>query len=199
VIFGGIGLFRELVKLIYGRLVHIFVSNVEGKYRKFMPWDAHLAELTVHSDSACMGKKYVEVGLRSHFGITIVAIERGRQEIIAPGPEEIFFPGDILIVHGTDEQIEKFSGWIETRQDLTGLDSREFGLAELVIGQKSILCGKTIQEARLREDYSSLLVGAEKGGDRVFSPGSDLKIDVGDVLWLVGKRVDLDRILARFG
>lgn len=60
---------------------------------------------------AFIGKTVQEVGLRSHFNLNIIAIQNGADVLEHVVPTYHFQTGDILIVSGNKEGIQRFSEW----------------------------------------------------------------------------------------
>lgn len=56
-----------------------------------------------------IAKTLTEIGLRKKMQVTILAIRRGEDIIVAPGPDESIIRGDILVVLGHNDNIEKLS------------------------------------------------------------------------------------------
>jgi K+/H+ antiporter YhaU regulatory subunit KhtT len=68
---------------------------------------AELERLLIAPGAPAAGKFLSELQLRTHSGASAVAIERGTESIINPGPEEEIRPGDVLLLIGTEQQIER--------------------------------------------------------------------------------------------
>ena len=67
------------------------------------------------------------------------------------------------------------------------------GSVELVhfeINENSSLVGQTSASARLRDDYSALLVAIQRGAEYI-KPDGEVVFRAHDILWLVG---DLDKL-----
>ena len=163
------------------------------------PWDAHLVRIKVHPNADISGKRIREAALRKRYGFNIVAIQRGIKTLISPGPEEFIFPKDELLVLGTDEQIEavRFSiekppGLGERFRDLEGYELRQIRLESA-----SGYCGKTLAEARIGGELGVTIVGLEKGERRLINPESTIRLDAGDVLWVVGETEKLGLLTQR--
>ena len=60
---------------------------------------------------ALIGKTVHEVDLRSHFNLNIIAIQNGPDVLEHIVPTYRFQPGDILIVSGNKEGIQRFGDW----------------------------------------------------------------------------------------
>ena len=54
-------------------------------------------------------KSLAEVGLRKNMGVTVLAIRRGNDIIVAPLPEEHMYEGDILVALGRNDGLEQLS------------------------------------------------------------------------------------------
>ncbi|WP_240375031.1 potassium channel family protein [Bacillus piscicola] len=60
------------------------------------------------------GKKIIDLDLRSKYGCNILAIKRGDDIHVSPEPEESLQNGDVLIVIGADEDINRVENyWID--------------------------------------------------------------------------------------
>ncbi len=77
------------------------------------------------------------------------------------------------------------------------LMDRHLGLVmeEYRIADDSPLAGKTLVESNLRRDYGVIIVAIrKKGGEMIFNPMSQERIDGGDILVMLGKKDDLERM-----
>ncbi|MEN6324772.1 MAG: TrkA family potassium uptake protein [Syntrophomonas sp.] len=54
-------------------------------------------------------KSLAEIGLRKSMGVTVLAIRRGNDIIVAPLPEEKMYEGDILVALGRNDGLEQLS------------------------------------------------------------------------------------------
>ncbi len=69
-----------------------------------------IAEVRVAGDSALSGHTVAEVRFRQKYGVTLVGIRRGEEEITAVTSAERLLAGDRLIVIGTTAAVEKLKG-----------------------------------------------------------------------------------------
>ncbi|HID79539.1 MAG TPA: potassium channel protein [Aquifex aeolicus] len=98
---------------------HTFVvANILEKIAFGEESEIDLAEFEVKKDSPLEGKTLMELGLRKRFGVTVVAIRRadGRLDMNLRGETEIY-SGDVLILLGKPENLEKALGWLERIQE----------------------------------------------------------------------------------
>jgi CPA2 family monovalent cation:H+ antiporter-2 len=178
--------FKANVKSLAGEIAEIG----DDVPHRLAPWNARLVRVEVHPNSPVCGKSLIELAVRDQHGVNVVAIQRGVKTLVAPPGGERLFPGDELLVLGSDEQIDAWRGRLEaplpptTRDDFQRLSAYE--LRQVVIAAGSPLCGCTIKDSRIREDFANLVVGVERGSERLLNPRSDFVLGSGDRVWLVG-------------
>lgn len=59
------------------------------------------------------GKSLRELNLRNRLGITVIVIKRagGEDLVISPGADEVFCPGDTMVVLGKNEDLNRLNQW----------------------------------------------------------------------------------------
>lgn len=153
--------------------------------------DMHVAYMTVGHGCPFVGERLRNSNLRKNYGVNVVDIQRGQQNYPIPTGDMRIFPGDILGIVGNDNQIQKLLPIIEKQEDEVMKDNA--GSVELVhfeINENSSLVGQTSASARLRDDYSALLVAIQRGAEYI-KPDGEVVFRAHDILWLVG---DLDKL-----
>lgn len=171
-------------------------SRTDRARRELAPWEAHLVSLFVHPNSSVAGRKLAQSGLRSTFGLTAVAIRRGERSIAMPGPGETLYPGDELLVLGTDEEIEAARDDVEKarREFDGGTEVSEYAMRPFLLRSDAPLARQTIGSCGLRAKFHCLIVGLERDGRRILNPGAEVTLLPGDRLWLVGRKDSLDEV-----
>ncbi|MBF0408424.1 MAG: cation:proton antiporter [Candidatus Riflebacteria bacterium] len=66
-----------------------------------------IAEIKVPENSEYKGHTLADMRFRQNYGVTVIGIRRGKEQITSPSPKEKISAGDCLIVIGTTEPIEK--------------------------------------------------------------------------------------------
>lgn len=165
--------------------------------RQLAPWDAHLVRIKVHPNAEIAGKKISEAALRSRHNINVIAIQRGLKTIVAPRAADMIFPKDELLVLGTDEEIEATRLKIENPP---GLETRfeplsGYELREIEITANSRFLGLAIRDTQLRDEYGAIVVGLERGEQRMLNPDIQLELVLGDRLWIAGEVEQLKRLV----
>lgn len=182
-------IFKHRIKEVERR----FVSNVNerenrrtGKGHNLVS-DLHLAYMRVGYSCPFVGERLRNADIRRKYGVNVVNIQRNSVIYPVPKGDMRIFPGDVLGVIGTDEQIQTMLPLVESNEKLVSTaGSPQF--LHFVISENSPIIGKTLSQARLREDYRSMLVAVQRGesDDDYLNPTPDLCFCPGDILWIVG-------------
>ena len=151
--------------------------------------DLHLAYMEIGYNCPFVGQKLIDSDIRRRYGVNISSIQRGSATILVPKGETRLFPGDILGIIGTDEQIQQLSDVIgnpheETETETT--DVRDIKFTSIQLSETSPLIGKTSATSRIREDYSTLLVAIQHADGSYQQPDGTCQFNVQDILWVVG-------------
>ncbi|WP_018476522.1 cation:proton antiporter [Pontibacter roseus] len=196
-IIGMIVVFSKKIQNFYIRIEERFMANLNDREinaassmaHTLVPWDAHLTSFEVSPESVVVGRSMLELQIREKYGVNVAVIERGDHTIMAPTRNERVFPNDRIYVFGTDEQLDAFRAFIEAEVE-TAADSdrgkEDISLQMLVVSAGSTLHRKTVRESGVREKTKGLIVGIEKNGERILNPDSELVLEEGDIVWIVG-------------
>jgi CPA2 family monovalent cation:H+ antiporter-2 len=157
--------------------------------------DIHLMTVVVSPDSPSAGKSIAESPLYTDTGVVIVKIERGSKEIYLPKAITVIYPHDTLLVLGTNEQLKKYTAELE-RTVIPEPTQQEITLQTFVIEPDSPLVDQRLEELQLREKYGCWVVGIERGQDQVMNPKGSMALEEGDLIWIVGEKDDIVRIIS---
>ncbi len=157
--------------------------------------DLHQAYMTVGTACAFAGERLMDSNLRNRFGVNVVSIQRGANFIPIPNGRTRIYPGDILGIIGTDEQIEKLLPQVEADEPETSSthDSSEMKLTSILLGPGSPLISRTPRSSALRDTYDALVVAVDRGEEHIDSK-PDLVFEEGDIVWLVGNPSKLAKL-----
>ena len=175
-----------------GEMEHKFIDNMNerenhrtGRDNNLVS-DLHLAYMKVGYGCPFVGETLKHADLRRKYGVNVVNIQRNSVLYPVPKSDMRIFPGDVLGVIGNEEQIEKMLPLVEESGTAATSEHGEAKFQHFAISDESPLVGKTLVEARLREDYASLLVSVQRGETEFLDPTPELTFAGGDVLWIVG-------------
>ncbi|MGM9845054.1 MAG: cation:proton antiporter [Muribaculaceae bacterium] len=149
--------------------------------------DLHLAYMTVSTACEFVGERLANSNLRRNFGVNVVTILRGAKHIPIPDGSTRIFPGDVIGVIGTDEQLQRLLPAVEVPDDDLAAPSShdDVKLTSIILSEHSPLIGHTPISSSLRHNYETLVVAIDRGGVFIDS-GPDLRFAPGDIVYLVG-------------
>ncbi len=177
-----------------------FISNINERENRRtgrennLVSDLHLAYMTVGHDCPFVGERLRNLDLRSRYGVNLVNIQRAGKLHPVPTGDMRIFPGDVLGVIATEEQIQQLLPLVEAQTDVGEIPNAEVKFVHFTISMRSPIVGATLEDSHLREDYGALLVAVQRGEDDYISPTPDLIFKAGDILWIVGNPKQLSRL-----
>jgi CPA2 family monovalent cation:H+ antiporter-2 len=156
-------------------------------------WNLELTEIQIPDSAACAGKTIQELGLRKRHGLSILEINRQGVVIDRVRPSDRLFPGDILLVVGTEGQISKGGDFLG-REGATGEESADFSesiLDDVLLFSGARVSGKTIAESGIAEATGVQVIGIERNGKHLLNPQGDEVFTDGDRLLLLGSAAEI--------
>ena len=157
--------------------------------------DLHLADFAILPHYLIVGKTLEEIKFRQIFGMNIVTIIRGESRINIPNGNERIYPGDHIILLGTDSQMEIFQKRIEEGhkrfENREEKPSPEVQMKQILIDQESHLTGKTIRTSGIQGKNNCLVIGIERNDTSMQNPDLDLVLEENDILWLIGENSNI--------
>lgn len=146
-------------------------------------------------NSSFIGLTVGEALLRTRFGVTVIALERrahGRPLAVPAMAETTYNEGDLLFLTGSKSAVAEL---MEAEAGLTPVPleqehgtrfKSEVGLAEVLVAPRSELNGRTIRQARFREDYGLAVLGLLRDGQPLRDDLLDTRLEFGDSLLVAG-------------
>ena len=182
---------RELRAEYLGETKPAYASRLISK-------DLHLVEFDIPAEIEWGGKTLAQLNFGQRFGIHVVSILRGGLRINIPKGTACLFPQDRIQVIGSDSGLEAFGDYLKTSAiDLEDdrYHSGETVLRCIPVTDRSPFLGQTIRSAGIRDRYHCLLAGVEKEDGGLHAPDINLPFEKGDILWIVGEKEDVERVM----
>lgn len=178
-----------------------YLGEKEPEYAgRLLDRDLHLSDFVIPAESSVAGKTLKELNWGKRFGVHVAAIIRGRRRVNIPDGNSRIFPNDKLQVIGTDDQLAVFSDKVSkvaNTYDDSDFEKHEMQLKQFVLDKSAKLVGTTIGQSTIRTQYHCLVVGVECHADGMLhSPDVNRKFEAGDVVWVVGEELNLERLFA---
>lgn len=193
----------------FEKMENLFLSNLNEKdnlERKKRPittslkdkmpgYNINIDKIVVSPNAPFIGQSLMEIPFHQEFGVNIVKIIRGNKIITLPPSQERIYPSDILYAIGTEEQMTRF---VDSMDYYTGEELPEDDLdvvvTSILLSEKSQLANRKIAQSEVR-NYGCMIIGVERGEDSVMNPPADLTMLPDDIIWLVGDKKNLDKII----
>lgn len=189
------------VRRSMNRIEDKFINNLNerentrlGKNNNLVS-DMHLAYMKVGYECPFVGERLRDTTLRSQYGVSVASISRAGDTISVPPSDTRLFPGDVLGIIGTDEQIEHLLPVVEAGpiSEHEAAPPSDYVMTNVTLTAESPLIGKTMAEADVARQFSSLIVAVNHDGTYV-EDIAHLKFSAGDTLYVVGRRTDINRM-----
>ena len=159
-----------------------------------------VTELLVAPDSPAAGQSLAELGWGERYAVTVLGIERGRQDITAPHGERHIRPGDLLYVQGSADRLLDLA----RRQRLVTPTERTHGpldltagggrLVEILVAPGSALVGRTLKDQSFAQRYDATVLAIQRHGVTVTERLAEIEFRVGDLLLMHGTTPALERL-----
>jgi di/tricarboxylate transporter len=165
----------------------------------------YIAEARVVADSAVNGNTVADLLKLAKGGAMVTSILRSKSLRITPLPDAVLREGDILLLEGDPDTLDRLVA--QARLSVTGSRGAAVDTTgppeavEAVIGESSVLAGRTAQRLALYDRYNVNLLAVSRKGDRPV-PGQRLgtiPLRIGDVIVLQGSRAAMPEVLRELG
>lgn len=210
-------LFSKRIQKLYQRIEGRFITNLNARetaaaedhsvdanlMRKnadlqsdLLPWDAHIVEMEVNPHAEYIGKSLMEIGWRENFGINIAYIKRGDKVFHVPDRNSRLMPFDHVGIIATDEQLPPFKLAFDAAEsnDPEEPNIENIVLQKILVDEHTQLKGVDIRNSGLRESANGLVVGIQRGKERILNPDSGTILEWGDILWVVGDKKKIQQL-----
>ncbi|MCO5065350.1 MAG: SLC13 family permease [Rhizobiaceae bacterium] len=162
----------------------------------------YIAEARVLSNSAVAGKTVGDLLNMAQGDTRVTSIMRDEDLRIAPLPDAILKEGDILLIEGDHEALDRLVA--RSKLSLTGerqaqSNGGELGAIEAVVAEGSPLIGWSAQRLSLFDRYNVNLLAVSRRGERLSERLGHVTLRLGDVVVLQGDRARLPELLRDFG
>ncbi|MCM1152946.1 MAG: cation:proton antiporter [Muribaculum sp.] len=198
----GVCLFAALIVLTsskilnsYKRMEQKFIDNLNlrenvrsGRNNNIID-DLHLAYIEIGPACSFAGDRLKDSGLRRDYGVSVASIQRGLNTLPLPTGDARIFPGDLIGVIGTDDQIQHLNNDLES-EEKTSLSMAsvqpKVELKSIRLTKDSPIIGKSLTDTDIRHDFYSMIVKIFREQEGFIQPGPDTILKPGDIVWVVG-------------
>ncbi len=162
--------------------------------------EMNIAEVVVPPNSAFAGKALKDLNIRGVTGANIVRIIRGGININIPGGNHRLYPGDRIILAGSDTDVAAFQHMLETSLAPTeNWDSvnTSIVLDNFTITKDSPLCGMSILKSGIREKGNCIVMGLVRPSEDFYTnPDPNIIIQEDDIIIVAGEKQKMQEFFA---
>lgn len=138
----------------------------------------------VQSGSKLINRTVEENGLRDLKDLFLAEIIRDGNRICAVTPQHIIQQDDILLFVGDIKSVPLLTRFDDLKVVHDKHEKDIEHLVEVVVSQSSKLIGKTVKEARFREQFHAAVIAIRRGHDRLQGGLGQVRLQAGDSLIL---------------
>jgi len=190
VIFSGLAFFlRSSFKEAYTWIEREWIANqkiYDEKDIELGPWEENLSTLLIGQNSNAVEKTIHELELRSKYGVTVIALQRGRRKFVAPPADMRLLPFDKVLVLGSEQEVHVLSDFFlcEEEQVLQQSLEAEFTLASYEVQSGCTWDKHSLRDLNLAASFGGIVVGVERKDEKIVSPQADFVFNSGDFVWI---------------
>lgn len=178
-------LFPKLFKMDIKKSELEYTKNLNIKYPKISSRNFLVEKPDV------FGKTISELDFRKITGANISRILH-KEKAFTPNSETILYKGSVIRAVGTEDSLEKVEKLIGYPTEQTISLSSDYDVKYIMVTNKKVL-NKTISELGLHNKYNVVITRIKRSGIE-FSGTTNIKIQFGDKLKVVGTKDDINRI-----
>ncbi len=150
--------------------------------------DLHQAYIEVRPTDSYVGDRLCDSGLRRDYGVSVSSIQRGDLYMPLPSKDARIFPGDILGVIGTDEQLKTLNEDLESAASVAPAPpaQHKVELQSILLTPNSPIINKKLAETNIGANFYSMLLKVRHADGSYEQPTADTILREGDLIWVVG-------------
>lgn len=191
------------VATIGWRLIPI-ASRTRDSTKELFDIEGYIAEVTVPDTSRAIGKKVCDLDdIAEDNDTAIIGLIRRGKRLPGLARRVEIHKGDILVLEATPNDIEGLVGALRLdyvrKPDTKKFVSDDLALLEVVVPDGARIVGRTAISVGLLYRHSVTLMAVSRNGQRFNNRVRKLKIQVGDVLLLLGPTERLSGIASWLG
>lgn len=163
------------------------LSDAMDMLPEAVDWPVSFREVRIPAGAAAAGRAVRDILLRAETGVSILAASRAGRVHYDPGADFQVFPGDRLVIVGSDEQLRRAEAFLTLPPEGEEAGASErFVIAELDVLPGAQVAGRTLAELSFRQNYGVTVIGIRRGERRVLTPGPGERLAAGDRLVVIG-------------
>jgi CPA2 family monovalent cation:H+ antiporter-2 len=162
-------------------------------------WDFNIREFMIPDNSTAVGQTLESIALRNATGCSVVGVERQGLRLARVGPKTQLFPGDEILLMGSDEALAQAEALLQKNSpvDTSGSRIEDLVLKRLLIPDQSPLHEKTLVECHWSRDFDIQVVAIRRDKITINGLDADTRLLSGDEVLILGTEKSMERLVTQ--
>ena len=189
----------------YRRIENRFLENLNHRQSnqvftipEVLQENCRLSKMTLSPDSQYSGKMIRETDFRDHFNVSVVSVERGKNNFDLPKPDFQLFPFDKITFVGNEDKLRQLMGRVESFEDTLVNEhiDGDVDMYKVDVRPDSPYCGVMLKDSDLASRYNTMVIAIERCGDFILNPSPRVAFAPNDIVWFVASSANAKVLLA---
>ncbi len=181
----------------YKRIEERFLDNLNKRQSvqvftipEILQENCHLQKMTLSPDSPYSGKMVKETDFRDNYNVSVVSVERGKQNFELPKSDFQLFPFDRITFVGHEDHLRLLLPRIEVfdEQLIQEHEESEVDLYKVEVEPNSPFIGVALMDSGLADVYEAMVIAIERDGQFILNPSARITFQPADLVWFVAQK-----------
>ena len=181
----------------YKRIEERFLDNLNKRQSvqvftipEILQENCHLQKMTLSPDSPYSGKMIKETDFRDNYNVSVVSVERGKQNFELPKSDFQLFPFDRITFVGHEDHLRLLLPRIEVfdEQLIQEHEESEVDLYKVEVEPNSPFIGVALMDSGLADVYEAMVIAIERDGQFILNPSARITFQPADLVWFVAQK-----------
>ena len=160
--------------------------------------NCRLSKMTLSPDSSYSGKTIRETDFRDHFNVSVVSVERGKNNFDLPKSDFQLFPYDKITFVGNEDKLRLLMGRVEAFENtlINEHENSDVNMFKFEVRPDNPYCGTMLVDSDLASRYDAMVIALERHGDFILNPSPRITFEEGDIVWFVANSAKANVLLS---
>ena len=181
----------------YKRIEERFLDNLNKRQSvqvftipEILQENCHLQKMTLSPDSPYSGKMVKETDFRDNYNVSVVSVERGKQNFELPKSDFQLFPFDRITFVGHEDHLRLLLPRVEVfdEQLIQEHEESEVDLYKVEVEPNSPFIGVALMDSGLADVYEAMVIAIERDGQFILNPSARITFQPADLVWFVAQK-----------
>jgi len=181
----------------YKRIEERFLDNLNKRQSvqvftipEILQENCHLQKMTLSPDSPYSGKLIKETDFRDNYNVSVVSVERGKQNFELPKSDFQLFPFDRITFVGHEDHLRLLLPRLEVfdEQLIQEHEESEVDLYKVEVEPNSPFIGVALMDSGLADVYEAMVIAIERDGQFILNPSARITFQPADLVWFVAQK-----------